>query len=150
MFDPDGLAGIAELFGGLDREELERACSETAFRRGEDVSEAEVAAAIEEAVEDYALVEHDGLLVPGPSAFPELPDGAEDLPHIMDTDRRSVDREAVTRSVATRFREACFEAIEDEDVDRCEALLDRSYEIESWGPVTLDNARVQLDEVLEE
>lgn len=150
MFDADELAGIADLFGGLDREELERACSEAAFRRGEEFDDEAVAAAIDDAVEAYALVEHDGLLVPGPSAFPELPDGAEDLPHIMDAERRSVDREAVSRSVAVRFREEVADAVEGGDAERCEALLDLSYEIESWGPVTLDEARVELDEVAEE
>lgn len=150
MFDADELAGIADLFGGLEREELERACSETAFRRGEEFDEAAVDAAVEEAVNAYALVEHDGLLVPGPSAFPELPEGAEDLPHIMDQERQPVEREAIARSVVERFREEVEHAIEAGEEARCERLLDRSYEIESWGPVTLDEERVRLDEVTEE
>lgn len=150
MFDADELAGIADLFGGLDREELERACSEAAFRRGEEFDEDETAEAIDSAVETYALVEHDGLLVPGPSAFPELPEGAADLPHIMDVDDRRVDRETAARSVAVRFREAVDDAVEAGDEEHCADLLDRSYEIESWGPVTLDEARVRLDELVEE
>lgn len=150
MFDADELAGMADLFGGLDRAGLEQACAETAFRRGEDLDEEAVGAAIDAAIEGYALVAHDGLLVPGPSAFPELPDGAADLPHIMDHSRSALDREAVAKSVANRFRSDCYDAIQATDRERCAVLLDLSYEIESWGPVSLDSARDQLAEVVAE
>lgn len=150
MFGPDELAGMVDTFGALDREELRRACSETAFRRGEDLDDEAVDAAIEDALESYALVEYDGQLVPGPAAFPTMPDGAEDLPHILDVERRSVDRASVAEAVAERFQAEVDDAIEDDDAERCEALLDRSYEVESWGPVTLDDARERLDRALGE
>lgn len=145
MFGPDELAGIVDTFGALERSELERACSETAFRRGEEFDEDAVDAAIAGAVESYALVEHDGRLVPGPAAFPTLPDGAEDLPHILDVDPREVDRAAVATGVAERLASEVDAAIEAGDRDRCEALLDRCYEVESWGPVEFDEARDRLD-----
>jgi hypothetical protein len=148
MFGPDELAGMVDTFGALERAELERACSETAFRRGEDYDEDAVASAIDDAIEAYALVEHEGRLVPGPAAFPTLPDGAEDLPHILDVDRRAVDREAVATTVADRFAADVDDAIESGDRTACEALLDRSYEVESWGPVELADQRERLDQEL--
>jgi hypothetical protein len=148
MFGPDELAGMVDTFGALERSELERACSETAFRRGEEFDEDAVARAIDDAIEAYALVEHEGRLVPGPAAFPTLPDGAEDLPHILDVERREVDREAVAVTVADRFAADVDAAIESGDRAACETLLDRSYEVESWGPVELDEERQRLDEKL--
>lgn len=148
MFDPDELAGIVDTFGALDRAELERACSETAFRRGEEFDEAAVENAIDDAVASYALVEHDGRLVAGPAAFPTLPGGAEDLPHILDAGQRDVDRPAVATSVAERFEADVDAAIEADDDERCAALLDRSYEIEAWGSVELDGERDSLDDAI--
>ncbi|AGN02507.1 hypothetical protein L593_12840 [Salinarchaeum sp. Harcht-Bsk1] len=150
MFGHDELAGMVDAFGALDRAELERACSETAFRRGEEFDEAAVQAAIDDAVDAYALVEHDGRLVPGPAAFPTLPDGAEDLPHILDLERRDVDRDAVAAAVAERFEREVDAAIDAGDDEACADLLDRSYEVESWGPVDLDDARERLDAAREE
>lgn len=150
MFDPDELAGIVDCFGALSREELVRACSETAFRRGDEASEDELREAIHAAVEAYAIVEHDGVLVPGPSAFPSLPAGAEDLPHIMDVERRPVDREAVAESVAEQFRADVADAIEADDAEQCRTLLDRTYELESWGPLVLAEERARLDDRIDE
>lgn len=148
MFDPDELAGIVDCFGALTRDELARACSETAFRRGDDVSEETLRAAIASATDDYAIVEHDGALVPGPAAFPTLPDGAEDLPHIMDVEHRPIDREAVAETVADQFRADVDDAVQGGDSDRCRALLDRTYEVESWGPIDLTEERSRLDDRL--
>jgi hypothetical protein len=145
MFGPDELAGIVDTFGALERSELERACSETAFRRGEELEEDAVARAIDDAIDAYALIEHDGMLVPGPAAFPTLPDGAEDLPHILDVERREFDRAAVAATVADRFAADVEDAIDAGDRAACEALLDRSYAVESWGPVELDDERERLD-----
>jgi len=149
MFGPDELAGMVDTFGALDREELERACSETAFRRGEELSAGAVDSAIDDAIDAYALIDHDGRLVPGPSAFPTLPDGAEDLPHILDVGRRNVDRDAVAATVAERFEAEVDAAIEAGDRSACESLLDRSYEVESWGPVDLADERERLDDELD-
>lgn len=149
MFSPDELAGMVDTFGALDREELERACSETAFRRGESIEDGDIEAAIDDAVAEYALVEHEGRYVAGPASFPELPDGAEDLPHILDVGARRVDRAAVAESVAERVRSAVDDAVEAGDAERIESLLDRCYEVEAWGPVDLSDEREQLDAALE-
>jgi len=149
MFGHDELAGMVDTFGALDRAELEQACSETAFRRGEEFDEDAVETAIDDAIEGYALVEYDGRLVSGPAAFPTLPDGAEDLPHILDVERRDVSREAVASAVAERFEREVHEAILTGDEAACADLLDLSYEVESWGPVALGNARDRLDAELD-
>lgn len=150
MFSPDELAGIVDTFGALDREELERACSETAFRRGEPLEDDEVEADLEAALAADALVEHDGRFVVGPAAFPALPEGAEDLPHIMDVGRRSVDREAVAAAVGDAIAAEVEAAVADADRERCRALLDRCYEVEAWGPVDLGAERDRLESVLDD
>jgi len=149
MFGPDELAGIVDTFDALERSELLRACSETAFRRGESIDEAAFEASIDEALTEYALIEHDGRLVAGPAAFPQLPEGAEDLPHILDVGDRSVDRAAVAETAAERVRAAVDDAVDDGDAERAAELLDRCYEVEAWGPVDLEAARERLDEVVD-
>jgi hypothetical protein len=100
----DELAGIVDLFGALAKEKLVAALSELAFRRGEEPDEADLVATVDDAVDRFYLVPVDDRLVAGPAAFPELPDGAEDLPHILDVDRRQVDRAAAAEAAETRFR----------------------------------------------
>ena len=143
--DPDDLAGVVDLFGALTRSELAEARSELAYRRGEDLREG----AVEEALEAFALVafERDGreLLAAGPAAFPTLPEGAEDLPHILDVDARDVDREAVGRAAEERLRAEAARAVADGDADRATELLDVSYDLEAWAPVSLDAVRERLD-----
>jgi len=144
----DELAGVIDLFGGLTRDELAEALSELAFKRATDPPDEAV---VEAALDDYALVAHepaDGdepLLVAGPVAFPELPDGAEDLPHIMDVPERHVDREALAATVEERFRADAASAVADDDAERIVHLLDVSYDLETWGPVDLAAARDRLD-----
>jgi len=140
---PDGLAGVVDLFGGLTREELDRALAELAFKRGADSPEGHV---VDDAVASYHLVEHDDLLVVGPAAFPSLPDGAEDLPHILDVDARSVDREAVAATVEERFRADTARALAAEDSAAVERLLDVSYDLETWGPADVADVRRRLDD----
>lgn len=149
MFEPDELAGIVDCFGALTRDELVRACSEVAFRRGEEMDEDAVRAAIDDAIVDYALVVHDDRLVAGPTAFPTLPEGAADLPHILDAEERAVDRSAVAASAAEHLRADVDAAVEQRDVERARELLDLTYELESWGPVELGAERQRLDELLE-
>lgn len=149
MFGPDELAGIVDTFDALERSELVRACSEAAFRRGESIDEAAVEASIDAALDGYALIEHDGRLVAGPAAFPQLPEGAADLPHILDVGDRSVDRAAVADTAAERVRAAVDDAVDDGDAERAAELLDRCYEVEAWGPVDLAAARERLDEVVD-
>ncbi len=155
MFKPDELAGIVDLFGGLTREELTEALTELAYRHGASVPPD----AIDDAVEAFALVEvpaqdrEDGsiesdavVLVPGPTAFPSLPEGAEDLPHILEVAERSIDQEAVGRAAEERLRVEAARAVANDDGDRADDLLDVSYDLEAWTPIDLTSVRERLDE----
>ncbi|CCQ37990.1 uncharacterized protein Nmlp_3878 [Natronomonas moolapensis 8.8.11] len=147
MFTPDEVAGVVDLFGALSRPELETALSELAYRRGAEPPESDVDAALAA----FALVgvdRGDGrLLVPGPTAFPELPDGAEDLPHILETDGRTLDREPAAAAALARFREAAVQAARCEDEARAAELVDVSYDLEAWGAHDLSGLRARLDAV---
>lgn len=150
--DGDDLAGVVDLFGGLNRAELDRALSELAFKQGVDPPEDDV---VEAAIADYALVSCGGedvreesFLVPGPVAFPRLPEGGSDLPHILDVEERAVDREQIARRVERRFRGEVARAVAEEDSERIERLQDVSYDLEAWGPVDLDRLRERLDVAL--
>ena len=152
----DDLAGVVDLFGGLTREELSRALAELAFKQGREADEDALAAAIDDAIEDYYLVEYDReeadapLLVPGPTAFPTLPENAADLPHIMDAPDRSVDRAALGEAVAKRLLAEAARAADDGDRDRVERLLDVSYDLEAWAPVEVTDVRDRLDAALQD
>lgn len=156
--DHDELAGVVDLFGGLTRAELAEALDELAFRRGEDPPDPDVAGALDAYVlvayerETGAEAEDEGgteeLLVPGPVAFPTLPEGATDLPHILDVDGRDVDRAALGRAVEERFRADVARAVAAADEARMRELLDVSYELEAWGPVELGEMRERLDDAL--
>ena len=141
----DELAGIADLFGALPRPALERAIEEVAFRAGDEVSAATVEAWIDEAESEYALVavdlDGDSHLAPGPTAFPELPDAANDLPHILDVDRQSVPPEAIETAVRRRLASA---AANIEDPDRASALIDVTYDAEAWAGLDLADVRERL------
>jgi len=148
----DELAGVVDLFGGLTRAELDDAVDELAFKRGEDADPAAVAATVGDAVAAYRLVavdraddDADPLLVTGPTAFPTLPEDAEDLPHIMDVPQREVDRERAAEAVSERFRADAAAAIDDGDDDRIAELVDVSYDLAAWGPVDAAALRDHLD-----
>ncbi|QIB73384.1 hypothetical protein GL213_12160 [Halogeometricum borinquense] len=138
----DELAGVVDLFGVLTRAELERALDELAFKQGQDTDREALADAVEEAVSNYYLVtyEHDGVerVVPGPVAFPSLPENAEDLPHILDVDERTADEEAVTEAALSRLRTDADEALESGDDDRIRQLLDVTYDVELWTARDVD------------
>lgn len=142
----DEIAGVVDLFGGLTRQELTEALSELAFKRGDVIDDA--GGRIDDAVASYHLasVDADGeaLFAPGPVAFPELPEGAADLPHIMDVPERSIDRERLAEAVEDRFREETAVAVRSADDELVQRLLDVSYDLEAWGPVDLSGARDQL------
>ena len=151
MFTTDELAGVVDLFGALRRSELETALSELAYRRGGEPP----AGLIDGALEAFVLVAFEGetgeeLLAPGPAAFPTLPEGAEDLPHILDVEERSVDRERVGRAAEERLRAAAARAVADGDADRAAELLDVSYDLESWAPIDLAGLRDRLDDARDE
>jgi hypothetical protein len=170
--DADDLAGVVDLFGALTRAELDRALDELAFKRRVDPPEG----VVDDAVASYHLVDHDGLLVAGPTAFPTLPEGAADLPHILDVDREAPPTEAVAETVERRFRaeaartlaggSADVDAGDGDDTadadegngadvtggargpaaDPVERLVDVSYDLEAWGPVDVGGVRRRLDD----
>jgi len=150
----DELAGVVDVAGPLTRAELRQAYAELAFKRGESVDEETATEAIESALATYHLVavaDHDaaaqaGLIVVGPVAFPELPTGATDLPHILDVPDRAPTESAIGTAAEQRFREEAAQAVRNGDDDRIETLLDVSYDLEAWGPVNLAEARTLLDE----
>lgn len=137
MTTHDGLAGIVELFGALTREELAEVRSELAFRQGREEPDP---AAVEAALEAYALVEHEGLLVAGPAAFPTLPPEATDLPYIVDVPDREIDRE----ELGERVHEELLAAADDEGDSG--ALRELSYDLEAWAPVDASDVRARLEE----
>ncbi|GAA0722510.1 hypothetical protein J2744_000096 [Halorubrum trapanicum] len=162
----DELAGVVDLFGWLTRAELSRALSELAFKRRAEVDEAAIDAAIDLAVAEYALVPAPGdalsgdgetdhtaestALAVGPAAFPTLPEGAEDLPHILDIPDREVDRVRLADAVLDRLREEAVEAIDGGDSDRLETLADVTYDVEAWAPVDVDPVRTRILAVVDE
>jgi hypothetical protein len=155
----DDLAGVVDLFGGLTRAELGEALAELAFKRGEDHDPTAFEESIDAAVRSYHLVAVDpddaavdvagDVLVAGPVAFPELPAGATDLPHILDIDDRTVDRGVAARAAEGRLRADASRAVDDGDAERIDQLLDASYELEAWGDVALTETRARLDETRE-
>ena len=148
----DELAGVADLFGAVTRAELECALGELAFKRGETVDDDAATDAVDAAVENYYLValEREGdelpLLAPGPAAFPALPEGAEDLPHILDIPDREPDRESLVEAAERRLRADAAGAVDDGDAERIERLLDVSYDLETWGRVDVGDVRARLDD----
>jgi hypothetical protein len=146
---PDDVAGIVDLFGALTRAELDEALDELAYRRDAEVPES----AVGEALDAYAIVEFERddepVFAVGPAAFPTLPEGAVDLPHILDVDTRAPDREALAAAVESRFRGDVARAVAAEDDAEVRRLLDVSYDLEVWGPVELGELRTRLDDALE-
>lgn len=89
-------------------------------------------------------------LAPGPSAFPTIPEGAGDLPHILDVSPRTPDRAVLARAVESRFRGDVARVVAAGDAAEVERLLDVSYDLEAWGPVDLGDLRARLDDALAE
>lgn len=159
VLDGDELAGIVELFGALDREELHRAASELLYRHGHDPDERSIEPMIDDALDQFELVRAPGAvepapdgapLVAGPTAFPAAPEHAGDLPHILDVDRREVDRKTAGEAVQQRYVAAVQTTLEAENTERAEQLLDLGYDIEAWAPVEVGTAREQLDGLLDD
>lgn len=150
MFSHDEIAGIVDLFGALTREQAVEALSELAYRRGSDPPDG----AIDDAIEAFVLVEFDAdgerLVAPGPAAFPELPAGSEDLPHILDTENRSIDHGTIGRAATERLRTEADRAVAADDRDRAADLIDISYDLEAWTDVDLTALREKLDTVADD
>jgi len=148
----DDLAGVVDLFGALPPATLRAALAELAFKRRVDRPPTSFEPAVESAIESYHLLHLPGdppLLVAGPVAFPTLPEGARDLPHILDVPERSIDPERRGAAAEKRFRSDASQAVASGDHDRIETLLDVSYELEAWAPVDLAEIRDRLDDALE-
>jgi hypothetical protein len=147
----DELAGVVDLFGALTHTELAEAGEELAFKRGADFEDRTIDAALSTyrlvAFDPDAIVENvdERLFAAGPTAFPSLPEGAEDLPHILDIETRAPDRAALGGVVEERFRADAARAVAEDDRERIERLLDVSYDLEAWAPVELDGMRDRLD-----
>lgn len=149
---PDDIAGVVDLFGALPPARLRAALAELAFKRGEDREPASFEADVASAIDSYHLLELPGeelLVVAGPIAFPTLPEGARDLPHILDVPDRSIDRDRLATAAERRFRRDAGQAVAAGDPDRIETLLSVSYELEAWAPVDLAETRERLDDALE-
>jgi len=166
----DELAGIVDLFGALTRAELSAALTELAFKQGSEVDDEAVTDAIDTATSEYVLVEYEPtesadsdasgvdtgrdeddaetLLTAGPAAFPTLPPNAEDLPHILDYEKRAVDRERLAEQVRNRLQREAETAVENDDDARAAALLDVSYDVEAWAAVEVADVRASLSAVL--
>ncbi len=144
----DELAGIVDQFGALPPPELRRAISEAAFRAGADLEMETVESWIDEALGEFSLlsVEKSGesLLVPGPRAFPEVPEPAADLTHVLDVESRSVPGEALEMGLRNRLGEA---AAHIEDPDRANELIDITYDAEAWAGIDLSDVRDRLSEL---
>lgn len=173
--EPDGLAqddlaGVVDLFAWLTREELSRAFAELAFKQRTTLDEDAIDEAIDVAVAEYALVpappgavsvvgdegdadgpanDGDKPLAVGPAAFPSLPDGAADLPHILDVPDRAVDRAVLSEAVRERLSTDAVAAITEGDTARLEVLADVTYDIETWAPVDAAPIRERIVAELE-
>lgn len=143
---PDTLAGIVELFGALTDAELCDACAEVDFRHeGETRPDEEYLQEIETALESNHLAridESDTLLIAGPAAFPRVPSGGDDLPHILPIEPRTVDRSSAAERIIAELQ---HELEENPEPARQESIIDLCYDIESWAGIDTSHIREQLD-----
>jgi hypothetical protein len=156
---PDELAGVVDLFGGLTRAELDRALAELAARQGSH-GDADVDGAVRSyhlvtvdpaaVLLDSALDPDEEVLVVGPVAFPRLPPGAEDLPHVLEVPQRDVDRQRAATRVEERLRGDAARAVAAGDAERMRHLLDVTYDLETWADADAADARRRLDAALTE
>ncbi|MFB6254806.1 MAG: hypothetical protein ABEI06_09355 [Halobacteriaceae archaeon] len=147
----DELAAIVDLFDGMTHQELHKACKELAARKGRDYNHDQVSQVIQAAIESYHLVaidsEEGSFLLSGPVAFPQLPEHGDDLPHILDIPDRDLTKSVVVDAVEQQFRKDAAQAVNRADVDRIQTLIDISYDLEAWGPMTLQKVRNKLDQI---
>ena len=163
VFSPDELAGVLELFGALTESEFQRAVNEAAFRTGRDVEDDALAVRVDDATDSFHVVRvepdavprvvpdldgDDAAYVPGPRAWPTEPEGAEDLPHILDVDVRDVNRDALAVRVRRQLRAGIEQAAAAGDADGLQELLDVTYDVETWADVDLDDTRGLADGAL--
>jgi len=162
-YSPDELAYVLELFGALTASEFKRAVGEAAFRVGRDVDADALAARVNAAADSFHVVRvepdavdrvvpaldgDEAAYAPGPRAWPTEPDGAEDLPHILDIDARDVDRDALADRVRHQLRAAVERAAARGDADRLHDVVDVTYDVEAWADVDLADTRGLADGAL--
>ena len=97
----------------------------------------------ESSLTDVTALHDRSAVIAGPAAFPVLPDGAEDLPHILDVPGREVDRETVGNDVCENLL-AEAEKVEPE-TERAAVLREISYDLEAWAPVDASAVRERLE-----
>lgn len=163
VFSPDELAGVLELFGALTESEFRQAVNEAAFRAGREVDDDALAVRVNDAAESFHVVRvesdavprvvpslagDDAAYVPGPRAWPTEPEGAEDLPHILDVDPRDVNRDALAARVRQQLRAGVEQAAAAGDADRLHDIVDVTYDVEAWADVDLDDTRGLADGAL--
>ncbi|WP_049906384.1 DUF7109 family protein [Halorubrum aidingense] len=110
-------------------------------------SDADVDAGVDAAdvADPAAGIDRDDVaLAVGPAAFPSLPAGAEDLPHILDVPERDVDRSALSAAVLDRLSADAVAAINESDAERLADLADVTYDIEAWAPVDAAEIRERI------
>lgn len=146
----DTIAGVVDLFGALTEDELRTALAELAYKRGDGFEPERFEQDIADACESYHLVRvtdrQPPFLVPGPVAFPTVPEGGTDLVHILDVETRDLDRSVSSTAAVERFDGDVRRALEENDRQRLEDLLDVSYELEAWASVDLSDERDRLEE----
>jgi hypothetical protein len=159
-YSPDELAYVLELFGALAESEFERAVRVAAFRVGRDVDADALAERVTAAADSFHVVRvapdavplvvpaldgDEAAYVPGPRAWPTEPDGAEDLPHILDLDERAVDRDALATQVRKQLRSTVERAAARGDADRLHDVVDVTYDVEAWADADLQDTRGLAD-----
>ncbi|MFW6384923.1 MAG: DUF7109 family protein [Halodesulfurarchaeum sp.] len=144
----DDVAGIVDLFGALSESDLRRGIEELAFRQGEKPDSDAVRDLIDGAKADFSLAEiridDERVLASGPTAFSTLPDGAEDLPHILDVERRSPSPKALETAVRKRL---ATEAATISEPERAAELVDVTYDAEAWAGIDLKDVRERLESI---
>ena len=147
----DELAGAIDLFGGLSREELVRGFEDISARMGDHIDIEVLNLRIDEAIEKYYLVEMVSreLLVVGPAALPELPEGGEDLPHLILVGKREIDMGEVEKSVRERIGREVEIVISKKDRNQMESLLDVCYDLEMWVGMNVEDIRKKLEEKMD-
>tara|TARA_B110000014_G_scaffold263296_1_gene259582 strand:+ start:1005 stop:1484 length:480 start_codon:yes stop_codon:yes gene_type:complete len=148
----DELAGAVDLFGGLSRMELVQGFEDISARMGDSVDIETLNGRIDEAVEKYYLVEmkSQDLLVVGPTALPELPEGGEDLPHLILVGEREINREEVEKSVVDRMDKEVEIVISRKDIDQMGRLLDVCYDLEIWAEINVEGIRKKLEGIMDD
>ncbi|HII51652.1 MAG TPA: hypothetical protein HA321_01915, partial [Halobacteriales archaeon] len=79
----------------------------------------------------------------------ELPEGGEDLPHLILVGEREINREELEKGVAERLGKEVEIAIFEKDRNQIESLLDVCYDLEMWAGVDVDGIRKKLERIID-